>query len=125
MSYLSDIRLVFYTMDTNKLPYGAIKLWFDENFPHEEAVNWCAGIEHGEDYIYVSYHDVKWYPSYDHPHRVELAIQSFVDCFITEEEGTDAAYEFVELGEEVEDIQVRSSAYSVFRLRVVRDIEFE
>jgi hypothetical protein len=126
MGYRSDVDVVFYTLDTDKLPYAVIKLWFDENYPHKEAHDaWGADIEHGEDYIRVSYRGWKWYSDYEEVQAVERAVESFCHCFDTDGEGTDAAYEMAEVGEEVNDIQTKGSAFCTYRLNVNREIVFD
>ena len=121
MGYRSDVEIVFYTLDKDKLPHAVIKLWFDENYPQQD---WGT-VMHGEDYIRVSYEDVKWYPDYEDVHAVDAAIEAFVEAFCANDEGTDAAYESIELGEQVDDIQTRSSNYATYRLNVQREILFD
>ena len=121
MGYRSDVEVVFYTLDKEKLPYAVIKLWFDENYPQYD---WGTTI-HGEDYIRVSYEGVKWYSDYEEVKAVEEAIANFREAFQTDEPGTDAAYEMVEVGEDVGDIEAKGSGYCTYRLNVRREIVFD
>jgi hypothetical protein len=121
MGYRSDVDVVFYTLNKEKLPYAVIKLWFDENYPDPDAEE----ITHGEDYIRISYRQWKWYDGYDEVRAVEQAIANFRDAFQTDDPDTDAAYEMVELGEDVGDITMRGSAYCTYRLHVHREIMFD
>jgi hypothetical protein len=121
MGYRSDVEVVFYTLDKEKLPYAVIKLWFDENYPQ---YYWGTTI-HGEDYILVSYEGVKWYPTYEEVKAVEEAIADFREAFQTDEQGTDAAYEMAVVGEDVGDIETKGSGYCTYRLNVRREIVFD
>lgn len=143
MGYRSDVKIVFYltegcfdappTTDTprwhNKtptLPFAALKLWFDENYPVAEAKDeWEATIDYGEDYILLSYHDVKWYNNYQHPQDVTQAFAKFSDTFRSDERDHRAQYEIVRIGEQDDDIERECSSYSDHRLNVERSILFE
>ena len=121
MGYRLDVDVVFYTLDKDKLPYAVIKLWFDENYPKPNTDE----ITHGEDYIRVSYRQWKWYDGYEEVQAVKEAIRNFENAFRTDDDGTDAAYEMVWVGDSLEDIQTRGSVYCTYRLNVNREIVFD
>lgn len=136
MGYRSDVKIVFYltkgthdtppTEDNPLVPFAALKLWFDENYPIKEAKDeWCASIDYGEDYVLVSYIDVKWYGGYDHPTAVETAFANFSDTFRSDERDHRAQYEIVRIGEQDDDIEADRSSYADHRLSVERSIFFE
>lgn len=144
MGYRSDVKIVFYlthgTIDPNPtinalivnrdpyptLPFAALKLWFDENYPAAEVKDeWEAKIEHGDNYILVSYHDVKWYSDYEHVKAVEAVFQKFSDTFRSDERDHRAQYEIVRLGEQDDDIERDSSSYADYRINVERSMIFE
>jgi hypothetical protein len=140
MGYRSDVKIVFYLTHgcsdtteefnakrgTTTLPFAALKLWFDENYPHYVATTeWCAQIEHGKDYILLTYHDVKWYPSYDHVQAIEAVFEKFTETFRSHERDHRAQYEIVRLGENDDDIERDCSDWSDGRLFVERSILFE
>jgi hypothetical protein len=136
MGYRSDVRIVFYltkgtidhppTEDNPLVPFVALKLWFDENYPVREAEhNWRAEIEYGEDYILLKYDDVKWFPSGDHVQVVEGVFEKFTDTFHSNGRDHRAQYEIVRIGENDEDIERDCSDFADHRLYVVRDIVFE
>jgi len=136
MGYRSDVKIVFYltkgtidsppTEDNPLVPFAALKLWFDENYPHYVATSeWCAQIEHGEDYILLTYHDVKWYPSYDHVQAIEAVFEKFSETFRSDERDHRAQYEFVRVGEDSNDIETDRSSYADHRLDVEHNIIFE
>ena len=120
MGYRSDVVAVFYTHDANEFP--AMKLFIDENVPEwfkdEEYMRVVKGSE--LHVIKFTVNGVKWYPSYPD-------IQGFermMDKFDSLGEGGDKwAWEFVRLGEEVEDVEEKSSPESENLLYVVRNIE--
>ena len=143
MGYRSDIKIVFYlthgTIDPSSainalinpdpkptLPFAALKLWFDENYPVQEAKDdWGVEIKYGDNYILCSYYDVKWYPDYDHVKAVEAAFENFSGIFRSDERDHRAQYEIVRIGEQDDDIEADRSSYADHRLCVERSILFE
>ena len=120
MGYRSDVMAVFYTYDPNEYP--AIKLFIDENIPE-----WFRGDEYMSTFtkanlmgIKFSLEDVKWYPSYPDVHGFERAIENFEKL---SDGGHAWLWEFVRLGEEVEDVEDRHSYQADGLLHVVRSIE--
>lgn len=143
MGYRSDVKIVFYltrgTIDPNPainalisnpdpnptLSFAALKLWFEETYPVKEAKEWGAEMDYGKDYITVSYHNVKWYPSYEHIQDVTQAFEKFSDAFRSDERDHRGQYEFVRIGEEDPDIERDSSSYADYRIAVERSMIFE
>lgn len=124
MGYRSDVTFAFYTRNQEAVPFAALKLWFDENYPHREArEEWEARIETGDDWITVEYHDVKWYPGYTHVEAANRAMRTFIDTFEANDKDN-VAYEFVRVGEETEDIEEDRTNYCDYRLGVRREIYF-
>ena len=120
MGYRSDVMAVFYTYDPNEYP--AIKLFIDENMPE-----WCRGDEHMSTFkkenlmgIKFEFLDVKWYESYADVQGFEQALKKFEKL---SDGGHAWLWEFVRLGEEVEDVDDKSSYQSDGLLHVVRSIE--
>lgn len=136
MGYRSNVDVVFYVPNESETAYGLLKLWFDENYPHAEAKNeWDASIDYDEENlaILVSYQDVKWYPSYEHPQRVEKAFND-IDNMLEEQDLTgteqgpditpfDIAWEFVRIGEEDQDIEMRVSENAEYVITLNRSTE--
>ena len=136
MGYRSDVKIVFYltsgthevppTEDNPLVPFAALKFWFEETYPVAEAKDeWCASIDYGDDYILVSYHDVKWYGGYEHVKTVDAAFEKFSEAFRSDERDHRAQFEAVRVGEQDDDIERESSSYSDYRLCVERSILFE
>ena len=140
MGYRSDVKIVFYLTNgcsesaeefnakqgTTTLPFAALKLWFEENYPVQEAKDeWGIEVEYGSDYILCSYQDVKWYSGYEHPNNVSTAFEKFNAAFRSDERDHRAQYEFVRVGEELDDIETERSSYGDHRLGVERSIIFE
>ncbi len=120
MGYRSDVMAVFYTYDPNEFP--SIKLFIDENMPE-----WFRGDEYMSTFtkanlmgIKFSLEDVKWYPSYPDVHGFEEAIRKFEKL---SDGGHAWLWEFIRLGEEVEDVEDRHSYQADGLLHVVRSIE--
>ena len=124
MGYRSDVTYVFYTRKQSVVPFPALKLWFEENYPHKVATEeWGAQIEAGTDWIMVSYESVKWYSDYSHTQNVNAAIVKFNETFEANDHD-DVAWEMVEVGEDLNDTQRDHSAYCDWRLDVERKIHF-
>jgi hypothetical protein len=120
MGYRSDVMAVFYTYDPNEYP--AIKLFIDENVPE-----WCRGDEHMSTFTKANLHgikfeflDVKWYSSYADVRGFEEAIDKFEKL---SDGGHAWLWEFVRLGEEVEDVEDKHSYQADGLLHVSRSIE--
>ena len=122
MGYRSNVMAVFYTYDPNEFP--SIKLFIDENIPE-----WFRGDEYMTTFtgsnnlqgIKFDLQDVKWYESYPDVQGFEQALKKFEKLA----DGADSkwCFEFVRLGEEVEDIEERQSYGSNNLLYVSRSIE--
>lgn len=128
MGYRSEVTIVFYSRGAGAIPYPALKLWVDENYPVKEAVTeWEAKLETDEEtYLMLTYDHVKWYDGYSHVTAVQRALGLFCETF--DEAGPEeavAAYEFVRIGEETEDIQENRSDWSDYRLGVRREVTFD
>lgn len=123
MGYRSNVTIAFYSRDNANLPGAALKLWFDENYPHKEAKEeWGAEITRGNDYVLIQYYDAKWYSGYTHMTEVNRAISNFTAAFDSSEQHTAAAYEFVRIGEESPDIEEERSDFADYHVGVTREI---
>lgn len=124
MGYRSDVSVVFYTRNTEEVPFSAIKFWFDENYPRKEATEeWDAEVQTGHDYVLVTYRAVKWYEGFKHPAAVRACLYAFEKCFDTADKD-EAAWEMVAIGEELNDVVEKRSNYCDYRLGVRREIVF-
>jgi hypothetical protein len=126
MGYCSDVSVLFYTRNIDALPFGTLKFWFDENYPRKDATEyWGAEIETGHHWVMVTYKDVKWYEDFDHVKAVRACLDSFVECLEGDIDSPNAAYEMVEVGEQVDDIRETRSDYCDYLLGVRREIVME
>lgn len=124
MGYRSDVSVVFYTRNTEEVPFSAIKFWFDENYPRKEATEeWGAEISVGPYWVMVTYEDVKWYSDYNHVQAVRATFDSFDECFQCSDFDR-TAWEMVEVGEQTDDIREARSDYCDYLLGVRREIIF-
>lgn len=119
MGYRSDVKLVFYTSNESTIPFAAVKLWFDENYPKHDF----GDVEVGQNYVLISYEDIKWYDNYPEVQAVDGAIATFVDTFNANED-TGVHYEMIRIGEDLGDIERDASAYCHWLLDVSRTIHF-
>jgi hypothetical protein len=123
MGYRSDVVAVFYTYDPNEFP--SIKLFIDEHIPEffrtdEYMRLFSGGMPRHVQGIKFTMNGLKWYPSYPDVQAFEEAIRKFEKL---SDGGDKWLWEFVRLGEEVEDVEERSCSESESFLYVVRSIE--
>jgi hypothetical protein len=131
MGYRSEVDVVIYAPVDSETSYPLLKLWFDENYPHHVATDeWGAQITYDPESrgISVYYNDVKWYDSYIHPQEVEKAFEN-IDQLLNEQsvagdtKAFNIAWEFVRLGEEDQDTEIRMSANADAVITVNRSTE--
>ena len=121
MGYRSNVMAVFYTYDP--IEYPSIKLFIDENVPE-----WFRGDEYMTTFtgntnlqgIKFDLQDVKWYESYPDVQGFEQAVEKFEKLA---DEGNKWMWEFVRIGEEVEDVEVKRGYNSENLIYVSRSIE--
>ena len=123
MGYRSDVMAVFYTYDPSEYP--AMKLFIDEHIPEffrsdEYMRLFSGGMPRHVQGIKFTMNGMKWYPSYPEVQAFEEAIRKFEKL---SDGGDKWLWEFVRLGEEVEDVEERSCSESESLLYVVRSIE--
>jgi len=140
MGYRSEVDVVIYAPVDSETSYPLLKLWFDENYPHHVATDeWGAQITYDPESrgISVYYNDVKWNDSYLHPQEVEKAFEA-IDAMLdvmpvtTIKDGVsqdpnvipfEIAWEFVRLGEENQDTEIRMSTNADAVIAVNRSTE--
>jgi len=121
MGYRSDVVAVFYTQDPNEFP--SIKLFIDEHVPE-----WFRGDKYMTTFtgnnnlqgIKFDLQDVKWYESYPDVQGFEQALNKFEKLA---DGGDKWLWEFVRIGEEVEDVEERSCSEAHNLIYVSRSIE--
>lgn len=140
MGYRSEVDVVIYAPVDSGTSYPLLKLWFDENYPVKEAESeWEARITYDPESrgISVYYNDVKWYDTYEHPQQVEKVFDAIDQLLDTQpvtsiKDGVsqdpnvtpfEIAWEFVRLGEEDQDTEIRMSANADAVIGVNRSTE--
>jgi hypothetical protein len=124
MGYRSDVTLVFYTLPNSGIPFGSLKLWFDENFSKLSLAKY-GQTSMGNDWIKVHWDSIKWYEGYDEVKEVDAAIELFGETFRANDENTQVAWECIRLGEDIADIDLEGSIYQTYRLGVTRETTFD
>jgi hypothetical protein len=144
MGYRSDITAVFYTTHGHsplKTPeenekdglrnIAMLDMYMRESFP-ESIAGWTDGdglrrLAHGGRVIWEFIaSNVKWYETYDEVKAFEAFWNNFVGIAEEAANGDDPvmwACEFIRIGENMEDIEERSSTDSDWLLQVNRTIE--
>jgi hypothetical protein len=121
MGYRSDVALYMYAKRVEDAP--AIKLWLKENFPVE---HWEEDIRWTDKGMLLEVQQVKWYDDYDDVKRVDHAMDDFEDLFVAIGKDTpEGAYEFVRIGEDMEDMVHRGRGDIDYVLTVDRRIIVE
>jgi len=143
MGYRSEVDVVIYVPSDSDTAYPLLKLWFDANYPHNEAkFDWGAEITYLQEdrAITVYYNDVKWYEAYEHPQAVDKVfseIDTLLDAqqaegLTTVKDGVtqdwnvtpfEIAYEYVRMGEEDQDIEINQSINADCVIAVNRSTE--
>jgi hypothetical protein len=140
MGYRSNVDVVIYVPSDSDTAYPLLKLWFDANYPHNEAKHdWGAEITYLQEdrAITVYYNDVKWYEAYEHPQAVDKVfseIDTLLDALpvTTVKDGVtqdwnvtpfEIAYEYVRMGEEDQDIEINQSINADCVIAVNRSTE--
>jgi len=121
MGYRSNVMAVFYTYEPSEFP--AMKLFIDENVPEWfKDEEYMSTFERTDNLQGIKFYltDVKWYESYSDIQGFEQALKKFEKLA---DEGNKWYWEFVRLGEEVEDIEERHGYNSDNLIYVSRSIE--
>jgi hypothetical protein len=145
MGYRSNVVAVFYAQDRigdehkerNERNRAKLKLFVEANFPDDLRGSDGDGLDVFDTPTRLLYEfkntDVKWYDSYPEV----IAFEQFWDSFgnlctkhipdapaeDADTESVDWAAEFIRLGENVDDVEDRSSGEADWLLRVSRTIE--
>jgi hypothetical protein len=116
MGYRSDVVLVMYPEDPKDMP--ALKLFASENIPDkfEEVKRDAPGIPV---YLRWRWDNVKWYEEFPEVDAVEDIMHRWEDLF-WRDDGYHYHYEFIRIGEELEDIESRGTETNI--LYVARTI---
>jgi hypothetical protein len=100
MGYRSDVTIVMYPK--RKEDFALLKLYADETFPDQFEVH-----EEGFQYLMLELDSVKWYEGYEEVDVYTRAFSEWDTMFRDEyepESGTLFHYEFMRIGEDMEDI---------------------
>jgi len=121
MGYRSGGTIIFYAL--NVKDHGAVKLWVDENFPKDDFA-YEERRSDGRTLMVFSFDGWKWYESYPEIQAANEAMEAFCVLFDSDDVKVQGAMEFIRLGEEVEDIEMRQSNHADYILTVNRSVEF-
>jgi len=120
MGYRSDVHALFYT--TRKEDFPVLKLYMEENYPEYflPELKYVEG-KHLWGYEMVC-EDVKWYESYEDVKAFTAFKTKYHALLDEQEEGKKWKFEFVRIGEELEDVEQEQDDSS-YVLSVRRSIE--
>ena len=121
MGYRSDVTIYMYAVAREDAP--AVKLWIKENFPVEHWAEHVRWVDKG--LVFEAEH-VKWYDDYDDVKSVEGALDNFEELFMNSKHDVpEGAYEYVRIGEDLDDLEVRYRGNVDYKLEVQRKILVE
>jgi hypothetical protein len=123
MGYRSDVAAVFYVSKVEHFP--VLKLWLQENFPMDTFHDNIRWFDRG---MVFECEDVKWYESYPDVQAFDAAQGKFIDlCNAEVSEGTPTFnYEFIRIGEDIEDVEVEREGIDYeYLLEVIRNISID
>ena len=111
MGYRSDVTAVFYVSKVEQFPL--LKLWLIENFPMDTFHDNIRWFDRG---MVLEGKSVKWYSDYDEVKAFDKAVEAYEELIAefddSEVEGQPTfCYEFVRIGEELDDVEATESGY--------------
>jgi len=135
MGYRSCVASVIYTWEENEWPL--LKLFVEENFPKGQLAECLTPFENNgrrgpnrttfRGYKFMC-DDVKWYESYPFVQGFNEFAQKL--CCLIDGEGVGIdrkenwAYEFIRVGEDMEDIEREGAGSYAYLIDVSREIQF-
>ena len=141
MGYRSEVVALFYTSPVamndqskeendalNKRNMATLDLFMKENFP--ESLAECLTKEEADGRVVWKFYegDTKWYEAFPEVQEFDNFWDKFVELVDTEaNEGDDPIFwacEFIRIGENDEDIEIKASHEAEWLARVQRTIEF-
>jgi hypothetical protein len=127
MGYRSAVEAVFYTR--NEEEYPLLKLYVEENFPKfwandaDEDTLTPIKATNVWGYHFIA-NNVKWYESYPEIQEFNEFVVKFNKLLMENERARPTwAYEFVRIGEEMNDVEEERSDNAEFILCVSREIQ--
>jgi hypothetical protein len=121
MGYRSDVTIVMYPK--RKEDFALLKLYADETFPDKFEVHEDNNHSEGFRYLMLEIDSIKWYEGYEEVDVYTRAFSEWDTMFRDEyepESGTLFHYEFLRIGDDMEDIVYDQSANSDPILEVER-----
>jgi hypothetical protein len=115
MGYRSDITIVMYPDPLAPERWGAVKLWVQENMVFDGLnlhINDDAALAE------ITAEQWKWYDDYEDVQAIERALSRFLETF---PDGT-VAWEFIRIGEDYDDTELRKGGNSHCRLNLSRTV---
>ena len=121
MGYRSEVMAAFYT--TNKDEAPLMKLFIEENWPESDNLDAYEWIKSDKYFgIIFQEEDVKWYDSFPEVQAFDAFAEKFMEIAGEENRKLSWNYEFVRIGEEYQDIEIKGTYYSDHVLSVSRAI---
>ena len=111
MGYRSDVTAVFYVSKVEQFPL--LKLWLTENFPMDTFHDNIRWFDRG---MVFEESNTKWYDDYDEVKAFNKAVETYEELVRefddSEVEGQPTfCYEFVRIGEGIDDIEAIELGY--------------
>lgn len=124
MGYISDVCIILYARKPEHYP--AIKLFADENFPGLEGEYPLFTKTERPEKCMLEYksHAVKWYDGYKEVQDTDAFLRKFEELFdpgYNEGAEIEGAYEFIRIGEEMDDVEEQRSPTADYFLGVTRE----
>lgn len=120
MGYRSEVALCMYANKIEDAP--VIKLWIKENFPVDE---WSEYIRWTDKGMLLHADHIKWYDDYKEINEVHAAMDEFAELFARRDSHTHGAYEFIRIGEDMNDINEQNVGHIEWLISVERKITTE
>ena len=119
MGYRSDVTCVMYASEPNgerdEKGMAFVKAWLNTHIAEEDK----ELFEFNDNTVVFSVEQWKWYDSYHDIQRLEKLFEDFMELC---ERGSNYRMEFIRVGEDYEDIEMRESDTSQGLIRLKRSI---
>jgi hypothetical protein len=114
--------------EDTKAGQAIVNLWLRQRIPDMKEVNGLNLLEYFEfekDKALFQAENWKWYPDYDEIKVLEGIFKEFTDTFCEEKENCAYAIEFMRVGEDYTDVEIKMNGNAQYRLELYRNITID
>jgi hypothetical protein len=105
-----------------------VNTWLRQRIPDMKELNGLdlhAYFEFKEDKALFEVENWKWYPDYDEIKALENIFKEFTDTFCGEQYDCAYAIEFIRVGEDYTDVEIKMNGNAQYRLELYRTVNID